>query len=71
MIERYEHTQVGYQVIVAMAAIIVLIGAVSANSCINWATIGVFAVMAVALVSFHTLAVVIREDELEARFGPG
>ena len=71
MIERYKHTQVGYLVIAAMAAVMVLIGVVLANAGINWIAIGVLVVIAVALVLFSSLTVVIREDELEARFSPG
>ncbi len=71
MIERYKHTQVGYLVIAAMVAVMVLIGVVLVNAGINWIAIGVLFVIAVALVLFSSLTVVIREDELEARFGPG
>ncbi len=71
MIERYKHTQVGYLVIVVMAAVMVLIGVALANAGIDWIAIGVLVVIAIALVLFSSLTVVIREDELEARFGPG
>jgi len=71
VIKRYEHTQVGYLIIAAMAAVMVLIGVVLANSGINWIAIGVLVFIAVALVLFSSLTVVIWEEELEARFGPG
>ncbi len=71
MIKRYEHTQVGYLIIAAMAAVMVLIGVVLANAGINWTAIGVLVVIAVALVLFSSLTVIIREDGLEVRFGPG
>jgi len=71
MIKRYEHTQIGYLIIVAMAAAMVLIGIILANAGINWIAIGVLIVMAVALVLFPSLTVVIWEEELEVRFGPG
>ncbi len=71
MIKRYEHTQVGYLIIVAMAAAMVLIGIILANAGINWIAIGVLVVMAVALALFPSLTVVIWEEELEVRFGPG
>ena len=71
MIERYRHTQVGYLIIAAMAAVMVWIGVVLANSGVNWTAIGGLAVIAVALVFFSSLTVVIGEDEVEARFGPG
>ena len=71
MIERYKHTQVGYLIIATMAAVMVWIGIVLANAGNNWTAIGVLVVIAIALVFFSSLTLVIREDELEARFGPG
>ena len=71
MNKRYEHTQSGYLIIAAMAAVMVLIGVVLANAGINWIAIGVLVVIAVALVLFSSLTVVIWEEELEVRFGPG
>ena len=71
MMKRYEHTQVGYLIITAMTAAMVLIGIVLANAGMTWIAIGVLVVIAVALVLFSSLAVVIREDDLEVRFGPG
>ncbi len=71
MIKRYEHTQVGYLIIAVMAAVMVWFGFVLANTGLNWIAIGVLVVIAVALVLFSSLTVVIWEEELEARFGPG
>ena len=71
MIKRYEQTQVGYLIISVMAAVMVLIGFVLAKAGINWIAIGVLVFIAVALVLFSSLTVVIWEEELEARFGPG
>ena len=71
MIKNYEHTEVGYLIIVIMAAVMVLIGIVLAKSGINGIAIGVLIFIAVALVLFSSLTVVIWEDELEIRFGPG
>ncbi len=71
MIKHYEHTQVGYLIIAVMAAVMVLIGIFLANAGINWIAIGVLVVIVVALVLFSSLTVVIWEEELEVRFGPG
>ncbi|MFC1980834.1 hypothetical protein ACFLVN_01120 [Chloroflexota bacterium] len=71
MIKHYEHTQVGYLIIVVMAAVMVLIGIVLAKSGINGIAIGVLIIIAVLLVLFSSLTVVIWEEELEVRFGPG
>jgi len=71
MIKRYEHTQIGYLIIVATVAAMVLIGIILANAGTNWIAIGTLVVIAVALVLFSSLTVVIWEEELEVRFGPG
>ncbi len=71
MIKRYEHTQVGYLIIVAILAAMVLIGVILATAGINWIAIGVLVVIAVALVLFSSLTVLIWHEELEVRFGPG
>lgn len=71
MIKRYEYTQVGYLIIVAIAATMVLIGIILANTGINWIAIGVLIIIAIALVLFPSLTVVIREEELEVKFGSG
>ncbi len=71
MIERYKHTQVGYLIIVALVAVMVWLGVVLSIADINWVAIGVLAALAIALVLFSSLTVVIGEDEVEVRFGPG
>jgi len=71
MIERYKHTQVGYLIIAVMAAVMVWVGVVLAIAGINWIAIGVLVVVAIALVLFSSLTVLIGEDEVEVRFGPG
>jgi hypothetical protein len=71
MIKNYEHTQVGYLIIAVMATVMVMIGIILAKAGINWIAIGVLIIIALALVLFSSLTVVIWEDELEVRFGPG
>jgi uncharacterized membrane protein YdbT with pleckstrin-like domain len=72
MIKRYEHTQVGYVIIVGIVAAMVAIGIILANIGGNWMiAIAVLVVLAVVLVLFHSLTVVINEEELVVRFGPG
>ncbi len=71
MIKRYEHTQVGYLIIAVMAAVMVWIGVVLASAGINWIAIAGLVIFAIALVLFSSLTVVIWEEDLEARFGPG
>ncbi|MBA7657078.1 hypothetical protein ES703_65008 [subsurface metagenome] len=71
MIKRYEHTQVGYLIIVAIVAAMVLIGIILATAGINWIAIVVLVILAVALVLFPSLTVIIWEEELVVQFGPG
>jgi hypothetical protein len=71
MVNRYEHTQVGYFIIVAIVVAMVAIGIILANTGVNWIAIAVLVVLAVALVLFPSLTVVIREEELLVQFGPG
>jgi hypothetical protein len=71
MIKRYEHTQVGYVIIVGIVAAMVGIGIILAKQGSNWIAIAVLVVLAVILVLFHSLTVIINEQELVVRFGPG
>ncbi|MBN1177245.1 MAG: hypothetical protein JXA51_06155 [Dehalococcoidales bacterium] len=71
MNKQYEHTQVGYLIIIPVVVAMILIGIILANTGISWIAVGVLVLIAVALVLFSSLTVVIREEELEVRFGPG
>ena len=71
MIKRYEHTQVGYVIIAGIVAAMVAIGIILANIGSNWIAIAVLVVLAVVLVLFHSLTVVINDEELVVQFGPG
>jgi len=71
MIRHYEHTQVGYLIIVALVAAMVTIGIILATAGAHWIAIAVLVVLAIALVLFSSLTVVISEEELLVQFGPG
>lgn len=71
MIKRYEHTQVGYFIIVGIVVAMVAIGIILTTTGVNLIAIVVLAVLAVALVLFPSLTVVISEEELLVQFGPG
>jgi len=71
MIKRYEHTQVGYFIIVAIVAAMVAIGIIMTNAGVNWIATTVLVVLAVIVVLFHSLTVVISGEELVVQFGPG
>ena len=71
MINRYEHTQAGYFITIAIVAAMVAIGIIMANIGVNWIAAAVLVVLAVIVVLFHSLTVVISEEELVVQFGPG
>ena len=71
MIKRYEHTQVGYFIIVAIVATMVAIGIIMANGGVNWIAAVVLVVLVVVLALFHSLTVIISGEELVVQFGPG
>jgi hypothetical protein len=71
MIKRYEHTQFGYFITIAIVAAMVAIGVIMADMGINWIAATVLVVLAVIVVLFHRLTVVIDEEELVVQFGPG
>ena len=71
MTKRYEHTQVGYVIIVAIVVAMVAVGIILSGTGTNFIAIGVLVVLAVALVSFCSLTVVISEEQLSVQLGPG
>ena len=71
MIKRYEHTQVGYFIIVAIVATMVAIGIIMANAGVNWIAAVVLVVLVVVLALFYSLTVIISGEELVVQFGPG
>ena len=68
---RYRHTQVGYLTIAMMAAAIVLILALMISIGIQAIAAGVLVFIIAALYLFSSLTVIIDDEYLEARFGPG
>ena len=71
MIKNYEHTQVGYLIIVVMMAAIVSIGLSMANAGTNWIAVAVLIILIAALILLSSLTVSIMDNTLEVRFGPG
>lgn len=67
----YQHTQIGYVILVALGAgLLLLIGLMLANGFEGVALV-VLLFLAVCLVMFATLTVEIDEEALSIRFGPG
>ncbi len=71
MIKRYQHTQIGYLIIIALAIALLFIAYLVAVYGFNWIAFTVLIILGVCLVLFATLTVLIEKDVLEIRFGPG
>ena len=71
MIKRYQHTQIGYLIIIALAiALLFIVYRITVYG-FNWIAFAVLIILGACLVLFATLTVVIEEDALKIRFGPG
>jgi len=68
---RYRHTQIGYLTIIVFAFALFLITIIMAMSVFNWIAFIVLIILGICLLLFSTLTVIIQEDVLEIRFGPG
>ena len=71
MIKPYQHTQIGYLIIIALAIGLLFIACLMAVYGFNWIAFAVLIISGVCLVLFATLTGSIKEDILEIRFGPG
>ena len=71
MIKCYQHAQIGYLIIIVLAIGLLFIAYLMAVYGFNWIAFAILIVLGVCLVLFATLTVVIGEDVLEIRFGPG
>ena len=71
MIKRYQHRQVGHLIIIALAVGLLLITTLMAIQAFNWIAFAVLIILGASLVLFASLTVVLWEDLLEIRFGPG
>ncbi len=71
MIQRYQHTQIGYFVIVALGIALLCIAYLLTIYAFNWIAFAVLIVLGVGLALFATLTVEIDQDVLEVQFGPG
>ena len=71
MIQRYQHTQIGYLVIVALSIPLLCTVYLLTIYGFNWIAFAVLIILGVSLALFATLTVEIAQDVLEVRFGPG
>jgi hypothetical protein len=67
----YQHTQPGYLVIISVLAVIILTSVLLAVAGFSWIAFAVILFLIVILALFSSLTVVIQDDLLEVRFGPG
>ncbi len=70
MIKRYQHTQIGYLILIALTIGLLFIAYPMAVYGFNWIGFTVQIIFGGCLVLFATLTVVIEEDVLVVRFGP-
>ncbi len=71
MINRYQHTQTGYVMIVALGTALLGIVVTITISGFGWIVFSVLILLGICLLLFKTLTVQIAGDVLEIRFGPG
>jgi len=71
MVEHYQHTQIGYLLIIALAIVPLFSAYRMTVYGFNWIDFSAIVLIGVFLVLFATLTVVIEEDVLRIRFGPG
>ena len=68
---RYHHTQIGYLTIIVFAFALFLITIIMAMSVFSWIAFIGLIILGICLLLFSTLTVIIRDEVLEIRFGPG
>jgi len=71
MVKHYQHTQIGYLLIIALAIVPLFFAYRMTVHGFTWIDFSVIVPMGVFLVLFATLTVMIEEDVLRIRFGPG
>ncbi len=67
----YRHTQIGYIIIAALVLVLLLITVVMALSVFSWIAFAGVCVLVICLLSFSFLTVMIQDNTLNVRFGPG
>ncbi|MEA1909345.1 MAG: hypothetical protein U9N43_10045 [Euryarchaeota archaeon] len=71
MVKHYQHTQIGYLLIIALAIVPLFMAYRMTVHGFNWIDFSAIVLIGVFLVLFATLTVVIEENILRIRFGPG
>ena len=71
MVKQYQHTQIGYSRIISFAIILLFLVYYITVYGFNWIAFSAVVIIGVLLALSATLTVVIEEDVLRIRFGPG
>ena len=71
MTNHYHHTQIGYLTIAVLTIAVLFCAFLMAGVGFNWIGFAALLFFIICLILFATLTVVISEDVLEIRFGPG
>ena len=71
MIKSYQHTQIGYLIIIILIIVSIFMVYLMDVQGLNWIAFATLIIFGVCLVLFVTLTVVIEENVLRIRFGPG
>jgi hypothetical protein len=70
-VKSYHHTQTSYVIITVVKVCMIIIAIVLGVTGINWIAIPVLIILATTGILFSSLTVIIWENDLEIRFGPG
>ena len=71
MIKHYQHTQIGYWIIIILSIGMFFFAYLMTVYGFNWIFFAVLIIFVICLVLFATLTVTIKKDNLEIRFGLG
>jgi len=71
MVKHYQHTQIGCLIITVFAIVLLFLVYLMIVHGFSWIVFSSVFILGVCLVVFATLTVVIEEDVLRIRFGPG
>jgi hypothetical protein len=67
----YRHTQVGTVMLWIMIPITVMTGILAVGTRFNLASVGALALFGFSLITFWSLTVVVNQEKVQIRFGPG
>jgi len=70
-LERYRHTQIGWVTAIGLAIGIVIVVMALLSGDESWVALLVLVLLAIALIAYSSLTVIVTDDTLYVRFGPG